>query len=473
MSISFGFGDSQATPIKPTTPFRMLIMGDFSGRKEADLKLHRVDRDNFDSLPGKLSTVLNASLAPGQPPISIQIDHIDDFEPDALFERVGMFEELRQLRRQLQNNATFAAAAEKVRAWGASATAKSDSVQTPPADSSTEAGDLLSSVIDATEQAATDWNDMIESIVGPYIKPGPPPDQKTLIATVDEVISDQMRRLLHCPHFQEMEANWRALSRLIRNVETDRSMQIYLLDASKSSVEQNIGPLAKLLDHQGTAVAGGDPWALLIGAYSFGSSDEDANLVGQLGKIAERVQAPLIADAHGSLVGFDPESTTDLEDATAPEIEPWDLLRSDPAAEWICLTFPRWMARLPYGKYTVPTERFQFEEMAAPVHREFLWANGAFLVAEDFGLQFQQRGWKLDPALPVELSEMPVHVYRDEDGDSCVTPCTEVGLTESSAAKVRELGLVPLIYVRGQDVLRIGGLRSLAGPHVPLRGKWN
>jgi len=93
----------------------------------------------------------------------------------------------------------------------------------------------------------------------------------------------------------------------------------------------------------------------------------------------------------------------------------------------------RFLLRLPYGKDTDPTERFAFEEMEArPEYDHYLWGNPALACAYLLARAFSQDGWDLRPGAVQEIESLPLHVYKEE-GESRVTPCAEVLLTERAA----------------------------------------
>src|ERR1043166_8639568 len=123
---------------KEDFPFRILILGDWSGRTNRrafsateELKTWRpllVDRDNLDHLIARLGVRLSIPITEdGTQTVAISFTVLDDFHPDRLFQRLDVFESLRGLRARLQDPETFAQAAIEVRKWNETALA-----DTPP-----------------------------------------------------------------------------------------------------------------------------------------------------------------------------------------------------------------------------------------------------------------------------------------------------------------------------------------------------
>src|SRR5262245_39964008 len=123
--IDVGLSTGDPASLKPSSssPFRILVLGDFSGRASRGVaepvggrKPLRVDRDNFDALPGKLNATLHLPLT-SDLRLTIHFGEIDDFHPDRLYQRLDVFRALRELRGRLSNSATFKEAAAQVRGW--------------------------------------------------------------------------------------------------------------------------------------------------------------------------------------------------------------------------------------------------------------------------------------------------------------------------------------------------------------------
>src|SRR5262245_5828062 len=124
MADSFSFGkielvastEAAAVPVElgPTTPFRILVIGDFSGRANrgpteagtglATRRPLRIDRDNFDQVLARLGVELRLPLADGgDTRIALQFRELEDFHPDRIYERLDAFRTLREIRRKLNN----------------------------------------------------------------------------------------------------------------------------------------------------------------------------------------------------------------------------------------------------------------------------------------------------------------------------------------------------------------------------------
>jgi type VI secretion system protein ImpC len=59
-----------------------------------------------------------------------------------------------------------------------------------------------------------------------------------------------------------------------------------------------------------------------------------------------------------------------------------------------------------------------------------------------------------------------------EDGEVSAQPVAEVLLTESTADRMLETGVMPLASIRDRDVARVVRFQSIAAPLAPLAGRW-
>jgi type VI secretion system protein ImpC len=504
--LALGTAPAGAEEVPVDAPFRIGILGTFRPRLGLDVPRSaaqrpvRVDRDNFHDVLARAGVEIRLPPEPTSPTgISIRIQELDDFHPDRLFRSLAVFSPLRELRQRLVNPSTFAAAAAEVRGWSASPTPppKPDSSRQtpPPSPAGMDSKDLLEQVLGGAlpaeprtgqgrGQAPSGLTEFLRQIVAPYAVPGADPDQGTLIAQVDAAISAQMRGILHHPAFQEAEAAWRSVFFLVSRLETSSNLQLFLLDLSRAELAADLEaePFAKtstfkLLVEQAVGTAISQPWAVLVGNYTFEQSPADVRLLARLAQVARHAGAPFLAAGHSRILGCpslaespDPDDWHEPSDPEAAKA--WATLRRLPETAYLGLALPRFLLRLPYGKEVMPAEEFAFEEMpAVPRHDWYLWGNPAFACALLLGESYREQGWDMRPGDVLEIDGLPLHVYK-EAGESRLKPPAEVLLRERGTEIILDTGVMPLLSLPEQDVIRLARFQSLADPPGPLAGKW-
>lgn len=482
---------------------RILVMGDLSGRAArveagaagplAERPLFSVDHETLGKVFARCAPRLRIRLGAVEgPELAIDFGALDEFHPDALFQRLGLFAALRETRQRLENPATFMAAAAELGGddvpapavpalVGADAEADAETIRrllgsapSDPAQATIE-GRLHESVRRA-----------VRDMVAPYVVAEADPRQTELVASVDRAIGEQMRALLHHPAFQALEATWRSVEHLVAEVETGGEIQIFLLDALRAELEADMAAagadlersqLHRLLVERGGALPGADAWGLIVGAYSFGPEAGDVALLAALGAVASRAGGPFIAAASPEVLGCRSLARTpDPRDWAAPGAEAaarWAALRASPWARWIGLALPRVLLRLPYGAGTAPTERFAFEELApGRDHEAYLWGNPAFTCATLLAMSFGERGWAMEPGDSLELGNLPAHAYREGE-ESKLEPCAEALLTERALEAILGRGVMPLMSFPDRNAVRVVRVHSLADPPAALAGAWS
>ena len=501
----------ERAPAKPgsETPFRIAILGDFSGRGNrklmeigeamANRRPTMIDRDNYDSVLSKLSPHFDLLLGGSNSfPLEVKFSDLDDFHPDNLYRHVELFQKLRDTREKLGDSATFAQTAGELGLRGAAPAAPSAPIPTRR-DKSADvdqavSGDLLSQMVEETEKrvdkapvrGSDPWTHLVREIVAPHVVAKADPRQAEALGLIDLATGAQMNALLHFPAFQSLEAAWRALFFLTRNIETNSRLKILLLDISKEELARDLASspdltstgIYRLLVEKTVGTPGAEPWAVLAGNYTFGPSSEDAEMLSRMARVAAAAGAPFIAGANPGLLGCG--SIADLSDRrkwtsppTGEAAEAWAKLRRQPEARYLGLILPRFMVRLPYGKETESTELFEFEEIAdADAHDDYLWANPALAAALLLAQSFTEQGWGLRPGAVSEITGLPIHVYT-QDGEPRVTPCAEVLMTQSSAEEMMERGFMPLASIKDQPTIRLVRFQSVTDPPTALSGRWN
>src|SRR5581483_5833025 len=315
---SINLGTKPTGPEKPleSTPFRVLVLGDFSGRglrasagpQPIATKPVFVDRDNIDQVMAKMQPEVVLRLQENSPLLPLRFTELEDFHPDQLFRKLELFEGLRDLRQQLKSPKTFEAAAAKVRGWAGARPAEKKA-EAPPPTAAVSGENVLEQILQQQAPAATgsvpgegDWNQYLRKIVSPYLVEKADPKQAEFVKMVEEAIARQMRMLLHHPHFQALEAAWRGLNLLVKRLDTDHDLKLYLWDVTCHEVAADLeaedltkSKLYKTLVEQTVGTQGSEPWAVLVGNYTFAPSPEDALMLAKLGAVAAAARAPFLA----------------------------------------------------------------------------------------------------------------------------------------------------------------------------------
>jgi type VI secretion system protein ImpC len=86
------------------------------------------------------------------------------------------------------------------------------------------------------------------------------------------------------------------------------------------------------------------------------------------------------------------------------------------------------------------------------------------------GATFSQQGDKMKPGSVLSIGDMPFYYYTDSDGDQTALPCTERMLSSKMADLVSKHRFMPMLSIKGQPEIRLGGLGSVAGG--VLAGSW-
>ena len=447
MEFNFGLGRKQAprdTVRSNGGPMRLLVLGDFSGRAAADRPplasrpTHGVDVDNLDDTLRRLAP--RVSLPAGE----LRFEEMEDFHPDALYARYELFDALRKARAQ------------------------------PPA----SGGDLLGSLLGqsgaaaapASARPATGVDAFIHNIVAPHIVPDTSAQTRSYTSAVDAAIAEQMRKLLHEPAFQHIEAAWRGVQWLIANTELDEDLQLHLFDVTRDELLADVvaanGQLTQTGLYHALAdrwrnVPGGQSWSALVGLYRFGSGDTDVGLLAALGLIAAQAGGPLLAEADPALANTE-----------AAQLAGWQALRRSEAASSIGLAAPRLLLRLPYGKGSDPIAGFAFEEFAGtPVHEEFLWGNPGLAVAVLIARAFCTRGWQFEPGDEREIGDLPAYTFM-HDGEKELQACAEKYLGDQGGQALLAAGLIPLLSHRHRNAVTVMRFQSVAEPAAVLAGAW-
>jgi len=471
-------GRGAASPRRAGEAFRLLLVADFGGRARlspAEARALaaplRVDAVDFEKAFGRFEPRLTVTSASGAIE-QLNLASLDDLHPDHLFENLELFAAARELRAALAAGGN-AQVFERARRWlheqGAVGSTPSEPQPSSSAGAETAEATLQRLLGQsrgggqetAAQAAVSPAQALIERAVRPHVVPNLASEQGPLLAEVDRVIGAEMRRILRSVEYRELESSWRAAERVLRSVDSDEELEVWLLDATRTELSaafEDAGSDLEASRVHARLVKEGRHWTVVACDFSFGADDQELTLLAQLAATAARAGGVLLADAAPSLLG-------------APLPALGHALRTSPLARQIGLVFPRVLARRPYGKKRDPIAAFAFEEITettAFVTDERVWGSGAFAVAELLGKRFRSDGWDADDGSPLELDDLPFDTFEDEHGERQLVPCAEVPLPESALAALLARGVTPLVARRDRASVRLARLVSISDPSEPL-----
>lgn len=462
----------------------ILIMADFSGRDNLGLnnkdtlmkrKITEVDRDNIDYVFQRQNVKVRSTLVEN----ALEFSEIEELHPDVIYEQAELFSRLRILKRKLKNSDTFAAAAEEIYQWSnikkESIPNENNSLNSQNADKLPESDNILDSVLSnsktQTDSSQFDIQALIKDIVAPYVLPKPDPRLEELLETIDEATSNLMRNIMHDRAFQRIESAWRSLELLVRRIETNSKLKLFIVDVSQRElIEDSSNPLEQSALYQlivsSRSSIGDTAFSLIMHADRFGESIDDISALHRLSKIASETSAIAVASVTEQLAGCESLALTpDYQDWNYSQnkeiVEAWDSLRKKPDADNLICVAPRYLGRMPYGQKSAPIESFSYEELTSDNrHQHYLWSSGAWLVTLLIAQNFEPHKNLL--ALRYnKIENLPLHVYYEDD-ESEVTPCAEINMSDTAFEVLKDVGICGIRSIKNKDSVLIPGLNSIS-----------
>ncbi len=468
--------------------FRIAVLGDFSGRANrgefevgaglAARRAIKLDVDTLDDVIAGFASTLLLPIGADGAEIEINLRELDDLHPDELFEKVEVFDELSALRQRIEAGNSVETIAE-MQGWTQFADIMPAANRGRSAGSHVPAGRKLCEFQALIAEARTkpagqsSIDALLKEIVAPHVQAAPDPSQEAMLTAVDQAISATMRRILHDPDFQALEATWRSLEFLARRVEIGPKVEIVLYDVSAEEWATDLAAyedlsesgLFEMLAQAPRMDTSQGPLSAVFALYSLEETPPHAELMARMAKIAAWMKAPFMA-------AISPKFLETKKEERHPLVrQSWDELRALPEAAYAGLATPRFLLRHPYGATTEPVERFGFEEFNVREGlKGMLWANPVILSAVLMAKTAASMGKDMRLGEIMTAGDMPFHYMTDQYGDQVALPCTERMLSTSKMADVVNRGFMPMLSIKGRNEVRQGSFQSLGA--AELAGVW-
>ena len=306
----------------------------------------------------------------------------------------------------------------------------------------------------------------------------------SLIAQIDQKLSEQINLILHHDDFQALESAWRGLHYLVSNTESDEHLKIRVMDISKLELRRSLrrykgqawdqSPLFKSIYEAGYGQLGGEPFGCLVADYYFDHTPADVDLLSSMAKVSAAAHMPFISAAKPSVLQMESwqelANPRDLTKIFTQNLEytSWNAFRNTEDARYVGLVMPRFLARLPYGASTNPVDEFAFEEDTEGAdHSHYAWANAAYAMGVNINRSFKLYGW-CSMIRGVEsggtVESLPCHAFPTDDGGIDIKCPTEIAISDRREAELAKNGFIPLVHRKNTDHATFIGAQSLQKP---------
>jgi len=288
------------------------------------------------------------------------------------------------------------------------------------------------------------------------------------IAAIDKLISAQVNEVLHHPKFQQLEASWRNLDKLVSENDLASSLRVRVFNVKRRELERDFARAAgfdqshlfKAVYEDEYGTLGGAPYTFMIGDMEFGRSPPDVQLLKNISAVASMAHAPFLASASPRLLDLD--SYTELDRPIdlgkifdASEMAAWNALRNNQDSRYLVLTAPRTLVRLPWGPDTAEVEDLDFDEdVSGEDHSKYLWGPSSWAMGSLIMKSFTEYGWPSairGTESGGKVGDLPLHAYQSLSG-SRISKCpTETSITDRREKELSDQGIIGICHARNTD----------------------
>ncbi|MFL0799652.1 MAG: type VI secretion system contractile sheath large subunit [Agarilytica sp.] len=372
---------------------------------------------------------------------------------------------------------------------------KEEQQQSEAQEAEAQEASFLDQAIGATKQTSRDeTEDLLKTLTAEAMKGTVTWDSNlsrtinSAIAAIDNVMSKQLKTIMHTEKFQKLEGSWRGLNHLVTNSNTGKDLKIRMLNVSKKELSRDLekavefdqSQIFKKIYESEFGTAGGEPYAALIGDFEFSSRPDDISMLSKMSNVAAAGFCPFVAAAAPTMFGFDSftelSKPRDLEKIfDSAEYSQWRGFRDSDDSRFVTLTMPRTLARVPYGQATKPIEAFNFEEADQDSegnhiendHTSYCWMNAAYSMGTTLTQAYTDYGWCTSIRGAEgggKVEGLPSHSFISDDGDMDQKCPTEIGITDRREAELSKLGFLPLCHYKNTDYAVFFGAQTTQKP---------
>jgi type VI secretion system protein ImpD len=308
------------------------------------------------------------------------------------------------------------------------------------------------------------------------------------IASIDDMLNEQLNAIIHHPRFQQLESSWIGLQYLVNQTDPDEKVVIRMLNVSWQEISRDIDlalefdqtQLFKKIYSEEFDTPGGTPFGLLIGDYTIRHLPsaqhpvDDLNVLSSLTQVAAAAFAPFITAADPALFGLESYSQFDRPTSLHRVFEQaeyikWNALRQMEDSRFVGLTLPRVLMRLPHEDDTTRSDMFRFrEDVEGPDTRKYLWGNAAFAFGAvvirafvDSGWLAEIRGVKRGEDGGGLVADLPVCSFGTDKLGVAIKSSTDLVISDELEKELSDLGFMPLSHCKDTPFCAFYGNQSI------------
>ena len=257
---------------------------------------------------------------------------------------------------------------------------------------------------------------------------------------IDTIIQKILKHIFLDVNFRTLEASWRGLHLLLRQVNAEHSdIRIEIVSVSDDSLNGTLAILAaKMIDALPS---------LILVDLPFDSSPRNLEFFEKIAQFSETLLVPAITWIRPEF--FHIGSWQDIRGLAflphyleAAPFARWQRFKKTPSARWLTITCNRIAARYPYGKDNLP-RRIPFEENH-PAWISPAWAIGALISQSVIAMGWPTRftDWQT-----IRLEDLPLNT---EDPKKPLP--TEANFDRDRIDQFIRSGIIPFAAVPGKDI---------------------
>jgi type VI secretion system ImpB/VipA family protein len=291
------------------------------------------------------------------------------------------------------------------------------------------------------QSTSRDSLDKILDIVAlPDAHSGLPSGTQAAARQIDTIIKKILKHIFGNVNFRTLEASWRGLHLLLRQVNAgDSDIRIEIAPVSHNSLNDTLAALSvEMIDALPS---------LILVDLPFDSSPRNLELIESIAQFSETLLVPAITWIRPEFFHID--SWQDIRSLAflphyleAAPFARWQSFKKTPSARWLTVACNRIAARYPYGKDNLP-RRIPFEEKH-PAWISPVWALGSLI-----GRSFIEIGWptRFTDWQTIRLEDLPLNT---EDPKKPLP--TEANFDRDRTDQFIRCGIIPLAAVPGKDI---------------------